>query len=119
MNENTDPTTLGGSIAGPGGPHDFGEVVIDMTNSVLLDGAEVVLVEPVRDGERDEKAAMAIVLRGRVNKTPKRAQVLFLTGADGAAALVTELIALASRAGWGDEFLDLVKERMEAMPSKP
>jgi hypothetical protein len=40
---------------------------------------------------------VALVLGGRINQTQDRASVLFVFGTDGAASIVTELIALYGR----------------------
>ena len=111
----TDPRKLGGSISGPGGPHDEDAVVIDTENAVLLDATDVAVVGAVRD-KRLAELSLALWMQGRINKTDERASVLYLFDADGAAALVTELIGLAARADFGDEFMELVKQRMDAMP---
>lgn len=90
-----DPRKSGGDIAGPGGAHDRNSVVLDVTNAVLLDSTDVCLVEtPAGTGP-----FLAMLLEGRINKTPDRARNLYLLNEDGAAALVTELIALAHRIG--------------------
>lgn len=107
---------LGGSIAGPGGPYSVGDVVIDTSNAVLLDACEVAVVGGVRGGVLDPKPITALVLRGRVNKSDRRAEVLYLLNEDGAAGIVTELVAVAQRAGWGQEFVDVVLARLERMP---
>jgi hypothetical protein len=112
----SDPRRLGGSISGPGGPYDEHAVVIDTRNAVILEAAEVAIVGAVRDGVLDEKPITALVLRGRINKTTERVQALYLLNEDGAAGIITELVGVASRAGWGDEFLERVKARMDAMP---
>lgn len=112
----TDPRKLGGSISGPGGPYDEDAVVLDTRNAVLLEAAEVALLGPVRKGVLDPKPISALVLRGRINKTDERVQALYLMNEDGAAGIVTELLGLASRAGWGGEFLDRVRKRMDEMP---
>ena len=85
----TDPRELHGSIAGPGGPRDRHSVVIDASRAVLLDDMTVCQV-----ADRD---LIAMVLAGRVNYTKERAEVLFVFDFDGAAAIVTELLALAMR----------------------
>lgn len=90
-----DPRKSGGDIAGPGGPHDTNAVVIDTTNAVLLDSSDVCLV----GSPGNPKPYLAMLLEGRINKTPERARNLYLLNEDGAAALVTELIALAHRIG--------------------
>lgn len=90
----TDPRDLRGSIAGPGGPHDRHGVALDTTRAVLLDGVEVCAVEPAGGSPA---GMIALLLSGRVNQTRGRADVLYLFDVDGAAAIVTELLALAHR----------------------
>jgi hypothetical protein len=88
----TDPRGLGGSVAGPGGPHDRRGVILDASHAVILDHAEVVALE-------DHPGTVAMVLSGRVNRTEDRASVMFIFDTDGAAAITTELTALFARAG--------------------
>lgn len=90
---NADPRKLGGSIIGPGGPHDRGAVLLDS----------------VRDG-RSGGQMIYMTLSGRVNKTTDQVQVGYAFGPDGAAALITELLALADRAG--ADLLDDVTRRL-------
>ena len=111
----TDPRKLGGGIVGPGGPYDENAVLVDTRNAVILEGTEVAIVGAVRKGVLDEKPIMSLVMLGRINKTDERVQVLYLMNHDGAAALVTELIGLAARAGWGEEFKDDVLARLAAL----
>lgn len=97
-----DPRKTGGDIAGPGGPHDHNAVIIDTTNAVLLDTTNAVLLDAsdvslVETGSGS--VALAMLLEGRIDKTTDRARNLYLMNEDGAAALVTELIALAHRIG--------------------
>lgn len=96
-----DPRKSGGDIAGPGGPHDRNSVIVDTTNAVILDAATVSEVETLTG-----KPALAMLLEGRIAKTPDRARNLYLMDEDGAAALVTELLALANRMGpeFGERF---------------
>ncbi|MFF6847083.1 hypothetical protein [Streptomyces antimycoticus] len=96
-----DPRKTGGDIAGPGGPHDRNAVLFDTTNAVLLDSSDVCLMETANGS-----VVMAMLLEGRINKTTDRARNLYLINEDGAAALVTELIALAHRIGpeFGERF---------------
>jgi hypothetical protein len=89
-----DPRKSGGDIAGPGGPHDRNAVILDATNAVLLDHSDVCLMETTGGS-----TVLAMLLEGRINKTPERARNLYLLNEDGAAALVSELIALAHRIG--------------------
>ena len=85
----TDPRDVHGSIAGPGGPRERNSVVVDTSRAVLLDDMTVCQVGADK--------AIAMVLAGRINRTTERAEVLFLFDLDGAAAIVTELLALAVR----------------------
>ena len=115
----TNPRKLGGAISGPGGPFDENAVVIDTRRAVILEGCEVAIVGGIRDGVLDPKPITALVLRGRINKTEERVQALYLLNEDGAAGIVTELVDVAARAGWGAEFTDRVIARLEAMPEGP
>jgi hypothetical protein len=96
-----DPRKSGGDIAGPGGPHDRNAVVLDTTAAVLLDSSDVCLMETTGGN-----VVLAMLLEGRINKTTDRARNLYLMNEDGAAALVTELMALANRIGpdFGERF---------------
>lgn len=89
-----DPRKTGGDIAGPGGAHDRNSVIVDTTNAVILDATTVLEVETITG-----RPALAMLLEGRIAKTRDRARNLYLMEEDGAAALVTELIALAHRMG--------------------
>ena len=90
-----DPRKSGGDIAGPGGTHDANAVIIDTTDAVLLDSSVVTLV----GSPGNPKPYLAMLLQGRINKTTDRARNLYLMNEDGAAALVSELLALAHRIG--------------------
>lgn len=97
-----DPRKTGGDIAGPGGPHDRNAVILDTTDAVLLDHSTVTLVET----PNHTAPVLAMLLEGRINKTTDRARNLYLLNEDGAAAIVTELLALAHRIGpeFGHQF---------------
>jgi hypothetical protein len=103
-----DPRKAGGTIAGPGGPHDRDSVIIDSTNAVLLDHTNVCQME-TNTGEH----IIAMALSGRINKTPERTEIVYLLGADGAAAIITELIALGGR--MGPEFGTRLNERINEL----
>lgn len=117
-----DPRGSHGDIAGPGGPYDKDAVVVDMTNAVILDYSTVSLVGLVRRGEEDE-TGVALLLEGRVNKTKDRTRVLYVMNADGAAAIVTELLGIAKRAERGGdgqlaaELRQRLGERWDEMPT--
>jgi len=100
-----DPRALGGSMVNVGGSHDRAGVVIDMRNCVLIDSIEVCVVDRWSDDEDGD--AMYMVLNGRINKTTDRTRIGYLMNTDGAAAIVSEFLALFDRCG--PEFLgDLV-----------
>lgn len=82
-----------------GDPHAHGGALVDARSAVLMDGMEVVLI----DTKQDAPVAMMMMLRGRVNYSRDRAEHAYLFGPDGAAALVTELMMLAGRAGAGGQ----------------
>lgn len=106
-----DPRKSGGNIAGPGGPNDRHSVVIDTTDAVLLDGTTVSLMEvPGR-----VSPVLAMLLEGRINKTTDRARNLYVMDEDGAASIVSELIALAYRTGpeFGDRLLDRIQSLID------
>jgi hypothetical protein len=105
-----DPRKTGGNIAGPGGPHDRNSVVLDTTDAVLLDSSNVCLMET-----GNGSIVLAMLLEGRINKTTDRARNLYLMNEDGAAALVSELIALAHRIGpeFGERLMDRVRHLLD------
>lgn len=107
-----DPRKSGGDIAGPGGPHDANAVIIDTTDSVLLDGATVSLMgAPGRPNP-----ILAVLLEGRINKTRDRARNLYLMNEDGAAAIVSQVLALAGR--MGPEFEARFHERVQQLAAE-
>lgn len=88
----TDPHLIPGDMVGSGGPHEQGQVLLDARHAILMDSMEVSTLD------RADHFAIAMVLRGRINQTQDRANVLFIFGSDGAAAIITELLALIGRA---------------------
>lgn len=97
----TDPRRAGGDIAGPGGPHDRDAVVVDISNAILLDYCEVATVATGRfiPGGMESDIRISMVLAGRINKTDERARILYLFDTEGAAAIISELMAVATRHG--------------------
>lgn len=96
------------------------DVLLDMERAVLMDGMSVCLVnvqsnvvDQLQRAEPSSEVRLAMQLDGRVNKTRDRASVLFVFDEDGAAAIVTELVALASRIG--PEFAARFQERLDAL----
>ena len=113
----TDPRRVQGGMSGPGGPHDRGGVVLDARNAVILETLDVSTIDP-EAGARGQHA-VAMVMGGRINQTKERVSVLFIFGTDGAASIVTELIALYGRAtGDAALFVADVKERMDKLTSE-
>ena len=110
----SDPRRLHGDIAGPGGPHDFGGVILDASRAIIMDSVDVSTIEPDHGGRG--KSALALLLGGRINQTQDRARVLFLFGTDGAAGIITELIGVIGRAAGpavAAEFVADVMRRMD------
>lgn len=110
----TDPRTIPGSMSGPGGPHKRGGVVFDAEHVVLMRSVDVAIIEAIDDAP----TLLAMVLGGRINFTQEMAQVMFVFGADGAAALVTELVAVIGRMPDGDlkaEFMEDLDRRFEQL----
>jgi len=90
-----DPRKIPGGMAGPGGPHDRSGVILDARHAVIMETVDVSTIDPEAGGRG--QAAIALVLGGRINQTKDRASVLFIFGTDGAAAILTELLALLGR----------------------
>lgn len=109
-----DPRSVGGDIAGPGGPHDEGGVILDTTRAVLLDSVVCSTIEV-----SETSSMIAMLCEGRINRTTERARVLFIFGTDGAAAIATELVALIGRAsskpGFGAQLMADLIERAGAL----
>jgi hypothetical protein len=114
METMTDPRGLGGEIAGPGGPFDGGNVVIDASNAIIVDYQEICKIDP-NQGARGQ-LAFALVVGGRINQTQDRAKVMCIEGLDGLAALVTEIHGVAERAGVTKEFMEACEKRWKVMP---
>jgi hypothetical protein len=111
-----DPRKAGGAYAGPGGPFDRHAVVVDATDAVLLANVGVTVIEPYLDS-RPKLPAVGLELSGRINKTGEVARILFLMDADGAAAIVSELLGLAQRAaGILPDFLPRLLARIDELP---
>lgn len=94
-----DPRKLGGQMVGGDSSREVGSVLIDASDSLLLEGLEVCLMGAVRDGQLDGEQHIFMTMDGRINRTSDRARVGVVLGSDGAAALISELLALTERAG--------------------
>ncbi len=104
----------GGTVDVAGDPYARGGVLIDARGAVLMDNSEVVLV----DTKADEPVAMILRLGGRINYSTERADTAYLINTDGAAAIVSEVIGLAGRAGgrFAEQFQSDLDRRMKALP---
>jgi hypothetical protein len=107
-----DPRRFGGSIIGGGGSRAANNVVLDTTDAVILEETTVAVVEGVRSGITTGRIIF-MTCDGRVNKTTDQVRVGLLLSTDGAAAIITELLAVAERAG--PELLDDVTRRLTAL----
>lgn len=115
LRQTTDPTGVPGTIVDPvEDPYGRNTVVVDSRNAVLLDHTAAAIAHVTRAGKPDD--AIALTLAGRVNQRTERAEVLFLTDLDGAAALVAEVLGVAYRAGLFPKLDRLIDERMARMP---
>jgi len=105
----SNPRNFGGSIVSIGGSRDTGASFLDLTDIVLFESMEVCTVDAVRTGELQEQAIF-MTMDGRVNKSKDRVHVGYMFGPDGAAAIITELLALSDR--FGAELLNDVTRRL-------
>lgn len=113
-NHLSDPRQFGGDIVSLGDDTPT-EVLLDTTDSVLLESVNISCVEMVRQGKADGPAVF-MVLEGRVNKSPDQVRVGFLLGPDGMAAVVTQLLGVADR--FGPQLLGDITRRMVQMEQK-
>jgi hypothetical protein len=105
--ENTDPRTLGGDIAGPGGAYEEGGVVVDTRHAVLMDGLGVAKL----DNRSDGRELIGLRFEGKINHSEDRASVLLLGDLDALAAIIVESQAIAGRMGKQKELADLLTKR--------
>jgi hypothetical protein len=106
----SDPRSLGGDIAGPGGPLDANSVVFNTERSVLVDHATAAIMHGEKAGD-----FVGLMIEGRVNRSPDRVKVVLLLNGDGVAATSTELGNVMKRARSQGLAADLVAEYVEAM----
>jgi hypothetical protein len=124
MAERVGDDPRGASTSDPiigGSPHGQGDALIDARAAVLLDHTDVVLIDTKRE---QAPVAMLLSLGGRINYSDDRTTVAYLLNGDGAAAIVSQLVGLASRAGQGDahgqefaaDFKVALEARMDELP---
>lgn len=90
------------------------DAIIDTKAAVLLGEVHVALVGAARP--TGVESVVGLELSGRVNHSSEQHEVLYLMNADGAAAIVSELVGLASRAH--PDFLALLLARIENLPKE-
>lgn len=113
--EFNDPRELQSSgIVGPSDPHGRDDHLIDATHAVLV---EDITASMITEGNRGRMLA-ALVLSGRINQTQDRARVLYVLNADAVAAIMSELVGLLGRAGFGTEVHAALVERLAEMETK-
>jgi hypothetical protein len=112
-----DPRELGGDMAGPGGPFDFGQTVIDARQAVLVDAQEWAKVDP-EAGARGQDEMFAGLFQGRINQTQDRARVLLFGNLDFLAATITEIHGIAERAGLNNKLMAACEARWADMPHR-
>lgn len=89
-------SSTGAVIDVAGSPHAVHGSLVDVRSAVLMETAEVALVHT------GETIAAVLTLGGRINYSDDRVEHVYMTGPDGMAALVSELIGLASRSAGDD-----------------
>ena len=115
-----DPALSGGDVAGPGGPQDRNAVIYDTRNMVVVEKIETSVAHTTSNGVPNEDR-VALMIRGRRNRPPDHApsaeapresvEHLHMLSWDGAADLVVDLQALASRDGTFAEFKQLLERK--------
>jgi hypothetical protein len=83
---------------GAGTPTGPGAVLLDARRAVLLEDVEVSLMQGYSDGVASGPL-VSLALGGRINRSQEHTRTQFLFGAEGAAAIVGELLSLAGRMG--------------------
>lgn len=116
--ELSDPREGGGAMVDAGAPHTRNAVMFDMRKAVIVEGFEVAVAHPTSKGEQADDA-VALVIRGRINRPPDDAisaeapaeQVNHLHMMDwpAAAQLIVEIQSLAARDGF--KLKPLLEER--------
>lgn len=104
---------IGGSAFG------INDAMVDVSCAVLVDGTTVVALRAVRD-DRLEDQVLGLEIKGRVNKTTTRSDVLYLLSMDGVAGIVSELLGLAQRMGpeYVEQLDQLIRQRIDELPSE-
>lgn len=116
--EPTDPREPGGAIIerepGATDPYARDSVTVDTSRAVLFDDLWVTAMLGIREGVPSDEPHLAVQIGGRINKSDDRASVLYLMNEDGAAAIISELLALVSRLG--PEYRQRLLDRLEDAP---
>lgn len=113
----TDTADIPGDIIGPNDdPLADDSVIVDTRRAVLLSYTDVCITT----NGSDRREFCALMMKGRVNRSQDVSRVLYLTGPDGMAALVSQLVGLAQRKGgdFANEFGTLLNRRLKELPTK-
>lgn len=103
-------------------PHGQGGTLFDARGAILLGEIDVLLMDTKTE---DEPVKMLLSLGGRINYSHDEVKTMYLFGADGAAAITSQIMALAVRANasgtrdgvtFGQDFKVLLERRMNEMP---
>lgn len=97
---------IGGSAFGQG------DALVNTEGAVLMDACHVTILGAVR--QTGVETTIALELEGRVNHSTERSDVLYLINADGAAAVISELLGVAGRAD--PKFLEQLLDRIDRLP---
>ncbi|WP_449408037.1 hypothetical protein [Microbacterium maritypicum] len=99
---------IGGSAFGRG------DALIDTDKAVLLGNVHVAIIGAAR--QTGVETVIGLELSGRVNHSTDEHEHLYLMDADGAAAIISDLLGLAGRAN--PRFLAMLLERIENLPKE-
>lgn len=77
-----------------GTPRGRNDAIVDATDAVLMSEVNVCLVEA-----GDGRTVIGLELAGRVNMSTSHSELLYLMDEEGVASIISELLALADRAG--------------------
>lgn len=109
-----DPDSIVEKEPGATDPHEQDSVLVDTENAVLVGDMWVTALGAGRDNDPTLEPVIGLQLGGRINKTDEAVRHLYLLNPDGAAALVSEVMGLASRLG--PEWRKRILERIVDVP---
>lgn len=109
-----DPRELGGSmVSSEDDPMGYGNVILDASKAILVDGLDVALVD---DWSSRGQEVFVMLSKGRINQSKDRAQVMMMGNMDWLSAVTTQISGVVERAGLFEEFSRLCDRRWSEMP---